>query len=573
MRTGPATRPIFAGQEHFSVDQHAFMPLPHESAGLVSERKQATDRQPANILGHVPQAASTDRRRLGPRDQVTAAVVPTAVAAGVAAVYMPTATMLAMGLGMAALVFVWRPQLLTAATIVLACAAMPTAVPYSVDLAGISVFIYEPTLVLAALWAGVRLPGTPLADKRVAVLAAVITAWVGYGLLFKGARLGPVVGDVRGLVDLTLALFVASRLAGSRHAGQALIALRLALWWSAALILVASVTGLELSGRSEDASLGITGATSDATRFLTVATFPALAVAAAVLGAIALGAVSLAAAWSYWVPCLPILLLAFSRNSLLGLAVAGVFAALCARSDKRMASFAARGVAALGLVALVALVGPTVMAALPPDSWAATQVTGYSNRVLGGIRSETLARDPSTLFREGENEAMGRAVVDSPVVGHGFGYAYKAPRGPSGQFEAVTAPYYGHQFYLWLTMKTGLVGACLVLWVFFAPLGRALRSVTGPGVALGSAAAALLAVSVVAPLPIGIPTGVQFGAILGALTAYGGIVLRKTMGIQEAASSSREVAEPGGGAATGQVANDHAGPADGYRREPVVRDM
>ena len=136
-----------------------------------------------------------------------------------------------------------------------------------------------------------------------------------------------------------------------------------------------------------------------------------------------------------------------------------------------------------------------------------------------------LNKDPSTLYRERESAAMEEAIEQAPLIGHGFGHAYKSPEGTPGTFFFDRGPYYGHNFYLWALVKTGFLGLACFLLAITPPLFRAIaRPHDSVAVALASGAFGLLAISFVAPMPSGSPTAVVLGGLVGAV---GGLVTQK----------------------------------------------
>jgi len=178
-------------------------------------------------------------------------------------------------------------------------------------------------------------------------------------------------------------------------------------------------------------------------------------------------------------------------------------------------SVALVGGTVLVFVALVA-VGPT-LASLPGGAWINLQVTSYGDRVLSGLSAEAQAADSSIQYRDIEDVYLLEAVRTSPVVGHGFGYAYKPPSGQS-DFLLNYAPYYAHNFYLWLLAKTGVLGGVLFAFVVIPPLLRVLRSASNAALAAAAGLASMLAVSFVAPIPLGGASSILFGALVGFVT-------------------------------------------------------
>lgn len=108
-------------------------------------------------------------------------------------------------------------------------------------------------------------------------------------------------------------------------------------------------------------------------------------------------------------------------------------------------------------------------------------------------------------------------IQKSPLWGNGFGYAYKpinTGRALSDKSENLQC--YAHNFYLWLLVKAGPVGFLLFLVPIARVLVAALRGSGHVALTTGALAAGLLAVSFVAPMPLGSPTAVLLGLVTGA---------------------------------------------------------
>jgi O-antigen ligase len=144
--------------------------------------------------------------------------------------------------------------------------------------------------------------------------------------------------------------------------------------------------------------------------------------------------------------------------------------------------------------------------------------------VLEGLTSSTLEVDLSSQFRVVfENALIIPRIEESPLFGHGFGYAYKPPLGIPGTFNSDFAPYYAHNFYLWILVKAGVTGLAIFLWFSLAPILKTFRQSSGLAHASAGAATALLACSFVVPMPIGSPTALLLGALLGAAAAFSSV--------------------------------------------------
>lgn len=414
-----------------------------------------------------------------------------------------------------------RPQWLLYATLVLAFLPTPAGVPQSLTLLGVTIWTFEPTLVICFVWALWKLPASRADWMRVGALTLVLASWTLVGL-YGGATRPEIVGDVRGFAELAMGFTIMSRVIEGPHIRGCLTTIRWVLWASAALTMTASLTGLRLSGRVEDAALSNVTGSSGADRLLTSATWPALAALAIVLSFAVVGRIRLRTALSYALPAVVIVFLAYSRNSLLVLTVAPLLTVLAHRSVRVTASALVRvtvGVVATALTFALLVVPLSSLAG--GESWLARQLRGFSSRVLQGVTQSGLDRDSSANYRRLENTYLFDALREAPVLGHGFGFPYLPARGVPGGFEATIGRYYAENFYLWLLVKCGLIGTALVLWALFGVVMAALRSRDSVRVALAATSAGLLVASVVSGVPEGVPGSLALGLLVGAAAQQG----------------------------------------------------
>ncbi|WP_159924702.1 O-antigen ligase family protein [Rhodococcus sp. WAY2] len=409
-----------------------------------------------------------------------------------------------------------RYELLVPLTLFLAATTLPNGIPAGFAAGGYAFKLYEPVLVAAFIWAVTR----PVAKPTTRVVAALV-AWLGVGLigaLLVSAQLGKVIADIRYPVEMVMAVAVAAAAVTTPDLGRMCArTMKWSLWISAAFIMLASAGVLTLVGRSEIATLFETTGDGGATRYLTAATFFALTTLCVCLALAVSGTFSLAQTWMWTVPALLILFLAFSRNHILGIAVTLLLAILAARSAGAVGRTTIR-VAVGALVIFGVLTVSPMLSGLPGGEWFATQIDGYSSRVVDGLRSDALARDDSARYREREIGNLERAFYEDPVVGHGFGFAYQRPQGSQGTFWYDRAPYYSHNFYWWMMVKTGVVGLLLFLLATLVPVVKGTVWSKNPvAVALAASLGGLLAICWVAPLPLDSPTSALVGSALGAL--------------------------------------------------------
>jgi hypothetical protein len=409
---------------------------------------------------------------------------------------------------------------LVAVTIFVTFAAFPAWVPQEVRVGGISFQYYE-LLLLAAAVVALAQPAAVSVVKYVAPFIVLCLVTAGWSLLVAGADFGKMGSDVRWPFYTAVAMYVASKVVGSPNQTRCLQAVLATVWFSAIMVVLASTTSIELVGTSEAASLAVYGG-DIATRFLTPSTFLAVVTAAVCITCLISGNPRGFRVSIWLIPAAVLIVLSFSRNHLLGLAVAVLFALLAFRSARSVvaAVWAASIVVLVGV--LIQLGAANVFAGLPATDYVAAQAHGYVERVIDGLKPENQAIDSSVQYRRKETATLTKKISESPLTGHGFGYAYKAPSGPPGSFFRESAPYYAHNFYLWLLLKAGWLGMLIFVWMAFVPLARILfKPASTLQVATASAAVGLLAISVFAPIPNDSPGAPLLGAVLGIAVALG----------------------------------------------------
>jgi O-antigen ligase len=415
-------------------------------------------------------------------------------------------------------IVVFYPAGLIYSTFLLAFTALPVALSPTVAVGGYHVSPFEPLLLLSALYvfAYYRPPRTVL---YVTIgFATLVIGWSLYGKL-SGNGFSDIVREAKPGINLILGLLIAGGILHTDIARKCWKLLPWTLWVSAGFSVLASASGLELAGRIGEASLALPGDSSDASRLLTPATYLAAATLYIVLSLGITKRERPRDLLNVTIPAAIIVLLSFSRNHILGFGVAAVFAVLTIRNLRLLTTLIPRVVTTVLWTSLVVLLLVFSLSALPKSNWARAQADGYSGRVLEGLSSEARKDDPSVQFRVREDKLLVASFEKKPVLGHGLGYAYKPPEGKPGEFIHDQAPFYAHNYYLWLLVKVGILGLLIFLAVTLIPLLQVLRKPSTIGVAAGSCLAAFLAISFVAPLPGGTPTSLLFGAILGVLTA------------------------------------------------------
>lgn len=396
--------------------------------------------------------------------------------------------------------------------LILSCTALPVTIPTSFTVGGLIFQLYEPFLAVAALYVLARRRPSKYVFRRFLLVAASLGVGLTVGILNENS-LQKIYQDVRLPIILAVGILVAGGIASTEVVSRCLRLLPWILWISAAVIVLASTTGLEIGGRTESVMSSEGG---DATRLLSPTTFLAVAVLCGFVGIVVARKLTLRSALKYALPALVIIGLSFSRNHLLALGVSLVFTIVALRSIDAIIGLLGLLVTAILFVCVCVL----LLSALPSDSWLSEQVTAYSARVLEGSTGSSLSSDASVGYRVEETSRIVPVIEQSPIVGQGMGAAYQPPEGQSGQFLYDRGPYYAHNFYLWLLLKAGVVGLTLFLLAVLGPIWRALRAPNKGQLVAGAGTAAFLAVNFVAPLPLGTPESLILGALIGLLAGY-----------------------------------------------------
>lgn len=408
-----------------------------------------------------------------------------------------------------------RPVWVVYVTVPLAFVALPASIPRSVPVGPLVMYLYEPLLIVAALW--VFFTHRQRAKLGTApVLFAVVLAVATIAGLVAGNPVPAVAADVRGPAIMMVGFFVAARLAGTPIVGRVLVALKWSLWVSLAFIVVSSATGLALSGRAEEATLHAASG-GGTTRFITPATHISLAVVCGVVALLITRRATFRQVAPYMLPALGVVFFSFSRNSLLGIGVAVIVTLIADCTARSVMGTLGRAAAAVGVVALLVWIS-RVLTDVPVFGWVDQQVSAFTARVIDGFSPSALAIDTSAQYRVHENAYLLNSAAESPMLGHGMGHAFRPPSGNVGSFTATAGIYYAHNFYYWLLVKAGAVGLAVFAWMALpAIVRRRATAMTATWLACAAAAAGLLASSIVAPMPLGFESAsaLALGAALG----------------------------------------------------------
>lgn len=459
-----------------------------------------------------------------------ASVLPWAAASGVTAVvssaglclaFRPTFITLAV-LAYSALCL-YRPQWTVSIFVVVTWAVRPSFVPDVLTLGHHQLYFDELAVIPALLYAWKSGRSSRTVNVLSLLFGLTLVSAAILGVIHSGLS-EYVDDDFRGPAMLLACFWIAARVARLPEARNFLRVVVWVLWWSAAITALASATGFSISATTSNpvlfsslSGLSLTDAVSGAVRFQSVASSLALCVSSGTIALLIVGRVTIRAILPYLFPALVILLLGFARNSLLGLGVAVLFAVVTGRFRFGIGK-SLRRIAGTTLI-LAALAGALMLGPLEP--WLHAQVSAFDDRVVHGLSASVRSTDESVAYRSSEDQALVSAIDTSPLLGHGFGFVYKQPYGPPESFTAGAGSIYAHNFYLWDLAKSGVIGLLAFTVLSVSALFRTRRG-GELGVAVGAAAAALLAVSVVAPAPED-PTSAApaLGAVLGCLMAAG----------------------------------------------------
>lgn len=434
----------------------------------------------------------------------------------------------ALGIGLVVLVvalvvFGRAPWVFVPATVVLAYTAVPLVIPRSVGVGGLSAYLYEISLLAALAFALTKRPPRRRTDALGVIVLSVTAVSAIFGYV-AGNPLNPAMNDARGLVIVGFSVIIAGRVFGHPEVMKTVRVFKWVLWFSAAMV-TAGQFGLPLHGASEDAGLSFAGggdrALSGAERFLTSATHASLATVCIAVALIITNRARLRTVAPWLVPALIVVFFSFSRNSILAIAVAVVFALV---SSQQFRSFVTAGATFVGggLVVWAVYALATASSADGPLGWLAVQINAYANRVVEGIDPSVISVDTSAQYRNKESELLIASWQQAPVFGHGMGHAYRIPVGAPDSFTATSGIYYAHNFYLWLAVKAGFVGVALIVAVFVIPLLRRMGDAPSSVVGSSAALAGLLVGSWVAPFPLGFESAssMLIGALLGVSAAW-----------------------------------------------------
>lgn len=474
---------------------------------------------------------------------------------GVASVRDPYEGVVLVG-AMFALVVYWaRPEAMVWIALFYTFGALPIGLYVGKVVGPTTIYVWHVVMLVAILYL-IQLVRPRFSDyvpPAMFVLTVLFFTAVGFA---DGHSAEAILHEVASLFEMVAGYLLALLIVYGDYIKGATQTLVLTLWFSAALAIVSSSVGLRLTGRFETIGESTTG--GSVTRLIIPTTAPAVAVLAALVAAQVLGRVRPATFFAVGVPALIISLLAFSRGTLIAIAVAGVVAFL-AKPDwqalRRSATFAATSAAVLAVMVPGALF---LLQRSQAGAWLGHQFAGFSYRVLGGVKASSLAVDDSTKYRLVENADLFREIAKAPVFGHGIGYAYRLSFGDEGSgndqfgfdsFTVLLGTTYAHNFYLWWLVKAGAVGMAAFAWFALRPAIRALRCASKRAKIAGAVSAGLLVLNIIGPNIEDTPDSVVFGMVLGSAMGFANMARRRSdepgdAGPDDGLAADRVITEP-----------------------------
>lgn len=414
------------------------------------------------------------------------------------------------------IIYLTKPQLMAWGALFLAFASLPE-IPLGNGMWPLGMYTYQAALLLAIVF---LIPRAHLRFREY-LLPAVFLLTVAYFVatgLAGGNDPSRVNREALFLVELVAGFVLALLITRANHIREAIWAIGAVLWFSAGMILLSSLTGVKLMGRA--VSLQAETGAAQAIRLITFTETPALAVLAALVASQVVGRGRISVHLALGLPALLITLLAFSRGSLIVVGVTVAIAILASLGWPTLRRSAVMAVVAATLAAVVVPVALFLLHNTGAGAWLGDQLNAYSDRVFGGVSPTALAIDNSTQDRVREDEHLLSAIADSPLLGHGLGFAYQLPFGKPETFTATLGTTYAHNFYLWWLVKAGAVGMASFALLALTPVVKGIRSASPAAKISAAVSAGLLAGCAVGPMPEEPVQALVLGLALGAALGF-----------------------------------------------------
>jgi O-Antigen ligase len=420
--------------------------------------------------------------------------------------------------------YLTKPQLMVWFALFLAFASLPENLHIGKDFGVVTIYLYQVAMALAAIyllmsvsrvrWSAYILPAMFLA-------AMVCYAVVGIAV---GNPIDRVLREFLILFELVSGFVLAMLIIDAGYVKETVRVIAVTLWFSAGMLVAASLHLVALAGRTEQLEKGLGAA--EATRLVTNSQNPAIAVLTALVVAQIVGRVKLTTYLMLAPPALVITLLAFARHTLLLIGVAAVVMLLASPSWQALRRTTMASVISAAILAVTIPGSLLLLKHSAGGAWLGDQFTAFNNRVLHGVSDSRFAMDPSILSRQAENAKLSRAIGEAPVFGHGLGYPYQLPFGAHDSFSATLGTTYAHNFYLWWLAKAGAVGMTAFALFALIPIARGLFSASAPAKIAAALSVALLVNCTVDPLPEDPADALVLGLTLGAALQFAVVSLR-----------------------------------------------
>ena len=411
-----------------------------------------------------------------------------------------------------------KPQLMVWVALFLAFASLPENWHTGMVIGPFSIYAFHVTLILAI---GYLLPivRPRFSDYLLPGMFGLTVVFFTAVGLATGHPTDVTLREAMFLLEMVGGFILALLIVGADYVKGSMHALAVTLWFSAGMIALSSLQGIKLAGRRENLALA-TGAT-EAVRLITATGTPAVAVLAVLIAAQIFGRVRPALLLALAPPVLIIVLLAFTRNTFICVAVAAVVAFVA-----NLGWSPVRRTAVLTTVSAMAfaVAVPGALFLLQHSvagAWLGDQFSAFNHRVLHGMSTSALDVDSSTLARLDEDRNLNHSIAQAPMFGHGLGYAYQPPFGDdSNGFTETAGTTYAHNFYLWWLCKAGAAGMAMFALFALMPIVRGLRCPSVPAKISAAVSVGLLAVCIVAPLPESPGQAMALGMALGAAMGF-----------------------------------------------------
>lgn len=408
-------------------------------------------------------------------------------------------------------VLILRPHWWVGLVVFAVVGTFPAQIPERIYLGSYGLALSEIALGVAVLVVLARYKSNMVTDS-LALLAATVTALFAFVGFSAGIPGNQIANDCRGLFGLAAAMFIVGRIAWTPIAQTAILSLRWVLYISLGFAVLGSLGAVAITARLSDASIASSGNEETGIgRVQSATTHTAAVVLAVCLAFLVAKRYPPKLILTYAVPAFAITMLGFSRNALAIIAVTLIGALILQR--RVQAAVRTAVLLVCGTLAFVAFGGMLAhLTDVPGVGYVHRVFDAYTNRVIDGFSQDVQETDSSLLYRAAESENMRAAINGNELLGHGMGFEYQAVRDKN----TPTSSYYGHNFYLWVMVKCGIVGLICYLFVFARPIVRAARDPRNLVRSISAAAAmSLILVSSVAPMPLSSNAGPLLGALLG----------------------------------------------------------